>query len=140
MLIGNYKSKIAANGRTACPAKFRSELGDHLVLLHGYEQCLILTKIEVVQSLASQDKPFSMSLARATDRFILGNAFEITLDDQGRLIIPQSQRQYANLSESEVVFVGVGNRVEIWDPNKWADYQSYLQKEGANMADQLSQL
>jgi len=137
MLIGNYKSKLAANGRTACPAKFRNELGDHLVLLHGYEQCLMLVKPEFISQLTAQDKPFAMSAARATDRFILGNAFELELDDQGRMIIPASQKEYAQLIGNDVIFVGVGNRVEIWDPNKWDEYQKYLQSEGSTLAETL---
>lgn len=140
MLIGNYISKLAANGRTACPSKFRNELGDHLVLLHGYEQCLMLVKSNTISELTAQNKPFSVSAARATDRFILGNAFEIELDDQGRLIIPQTQRQYAKLNSSEVVFVGVGNRVEIWDPQVWQEYQTYLETEGSQLAEQLSKI
>ncbi len=138
MLIGNYNSKLAANGRTACPAKFRNELGDHLVLLQGYERCLMLVNSATLDSLVAQDKPFALSAARDTDRYLLGNAFEVELDSQGRFVLPEPLKQYAHLDESsEATFVGVGSRVEIWSPQEWAAYQEYLAQNSARIAESL---
>ncbi len=137
MLIGNYSSKLQANGRTAFPAKFRNELDDHLVLLQGYERCLMIVNSTTLDSLVAQDKPFALSAARDTDRYLLGNAFEIELDSQGRFIIPQPLKDYAHLKDNEVIFVGVGSRVEIWSPQLWSEYQEYLAQNSAQIAQSL---
>lgn len=137
MLIGNYSSKLAANGRTACPAKFRNELGDHLVLLQGYERCLMLVNSETLETLAAKNKPFALSAARDTDRYLLGNAFEIELDAQGRFVIPEPLKKYAHLESEEVIFVGVGSRIEIWSKEEWSVYQEYLAQNSARIAESL---
>lgn len=135
MLIGNYSQKFNAKGRTALPKKFRDELGDHLVLLQGYEKCLVLVPALSLNSLMQADRPFGLSAARETERFLLGNAFEIEFDDQGRFVVPAPLREFAQLDGEEIIFVGLGNRVEIWGPSQWKAYQEYLEENGAKIAE-----
>lgn len=137
MLIGNYTSKFNAKGRTALPKKFSNELGNHLVLLQGYENCLMIVPQEDLQSFLPSNQPFAMSAARSADRFLLGNAFEVEPDSQGRFVIPQPLREYASLNHEELIFVGVGNRVEIWDPQSWEQQQQYLAENSATIAENL---
>lgn len=139
MLIGNYTQKFNAKGRTALPVKFRKELGDHLVLLQGYEQCLVLVPAASLNTLMHPDRPFALSSARETERFLLGNAFEVEIDDQGRFVIPNPLREFGKLMSDEVIFVGLGNRVEVWDPGQWKTYQSYLAENGTKIAEEFMQ-
>src|SRR5690606_11443350 len=129
--------KFNNNGRTALPKKFRSQLGNHLVLLQGYEQCLVLVSANALEQLVKPDQPFIQAAARETERFLLGNAYEIEPDSQGRFVIPSVLREYAQLQNEEIIFIGVGNRVELWDPAKWTEYQAYLNKNSADIANQL---
>jgi MraZ protein len=137
MLIGNYSSKLNGQGRAAIPKKFRDQLGDHLVLLQGYEGCLVLVAASALDTLVQPDKPFILDVARETDRFLLGNAFEVEPDGQGRFIVPPPLRTYAELNSAEVVFVGIGNRVELWDPQRWEAYQQNLAQRSSQIANQL---
>jgi len=137
MLIGNFSSKLAVNGRTAMPKKFRTQLGVNLVLLQGYEHCLMLVPSAALEQLTPAGQPLAMSAARNTERFLLGNAFEVSPDSQGRFVIPAPLREYASLATEEVIFVGVGNRVELWDPKKWSEYQAYLSENSADIAENL---
>lgn len=128
MLIGNFSSKLdTVKGRTSLPKKFRQLLGEKIILTAGYENSLMVIGLDSWQKVVGEivNKPFISTPARETDRFLLGSAFEVDLDEQGRLIIPQSLRNYAKLS-CEIVFVGVGNRVEIWDNKAWEQHQQYL--------------
>jgi MraZ protein len=136
MLIGNFSAKLSPNGRTAIPKKFRQELGDHVIVTQGYEQCLIIVSTNSWSKLINPDKPFILDAARETDRFLLGNAFEADLDDQGRLVIPQILKNYAQLTD-HLIFVGVGNRVEIWSQSRWVEYQEYLNKNSGDIAKRL---
>jgi len=139
MIIGNFSAKLdIKKGRTALPKKFRQLLGKKVVVTAGYENTLMIVSFlswdKVVGNIVN--KPFISGAARETDRFLLGSAFEVELDGQGRFIIPQNLRSYARLSE-DIVFVGVGNRVEIWDQSSWKKHQDFLDENIEKIADRL---
>jgi len=141
MLVGNFPARLdLKKGRTALPKRLRQELGREIIVTAGYENTLMLVSRESWQELAQGivNRPFISGAARETDRFLLGSAFEIELDSQGRLIIPQPLRTYAGLSE-EIVFVGVGNRVEIWDAEGWKRHQEYLDQNIEKIAQELDE-
>lgn len=138
MLIGQYHVKISPKGRTALPKRFREELGDNLVITVGYEKSLMLVSAKDWQSLveATKDKPFILNSARDTNRFLLGEASEVELDEQGRFIIPSYLRDYAKVGE-EVVFLGLSKYVEVWDQKAWEEYQKYLNENIGEIAEKL---
>ena len=80
---------------------------------------------QVVGQITNQK--LTLEPARATDRFLLGSAFEIDLDSQGRFIIPKYLRDYAQI-QTAAVFIGVGNRVELWSESRWTEYENTYQK------------
>jgi len=51
-------------------------------------------------------------------RHIYSNAMDCNIDKQGRLLIPQNLRDYANL-QKEVVLVGEMKKIEIWAKDRW---------------------
>lgn len=121
MLIGHYYSKYTKQNRTSLPVKFRKILGKKIILAKWYEGCLVLVneaKIEALLNKVTAKSDFITRDVRDTDRFILGSAFEIDADVQGRFVVPKILSDYAGLNE-EVVFVGLGDRVEVWDKKNW---------------------
>lgn len=129
MLIGHYIQKINKKGQTALPSKFKKELGENIILSRWYEGALALFKIEDWQRILQQATLGSSmtSQARDTERFLLGGAYEIELDTQGRFVIPHAPRAYANFKEkNEVVYVGLGNRIEIWDKHLWEEREKHI--------------
>lgn len=141
MLLGNYQAKINYKGRTAVPSKYRRELTKNVVVGQWYENCLVIISQSQWQKLLKgiEEKPFITAPSRDTDRFLVGGAFEIELDSQGRLVIPPSLRQYAGLKE-EVVFVGLLNRVEIWNKADWEKHQKYLDEHAEEIAEKLNKV
>jgi len=139
MLIGQYRAKISPKGRTAFPKKFRDELGDELVVTVGYENSLMIVAAKEWQSLVEgiEGKPFILGSARDTNRFLLGEASEIALDEQGRFILPLYLREHAKITSDEVVFLGLNKYVEVWDKNNWEKYQKYLNENIGEIADKL---
>ncbi len=140
-MLGNYQAKINNKGRTAVPSKYRPELGKKIVVGQWYENCLVMVSQKQWQELLKQieQKPFIVAPSRDTDRFLIGGAFEIDLDSQGRFVIPPTLRKYAQLEE-EVVFVGLLNRVEIWDKSRWEKHQKYLDEQAEEIAERLSKI
>lgn len=140
MLIGTYSSVLSPKRRTAIPKKFLKELGQQLILARWYEGCLVLVNQAswkaLLQRLTGQEKIITDSV-RETDRFILGSAFEAEPDDQGRVIIPKHLAEYALLGE-RLAFVGLADRVEIWDSEQWKNRENYITKHASEFLENLA--
>lgn len=125
MLLGQYSSKLTEKDRISVPKKFREELGAELILARWYENCLVLVSRVNFDSLMSRvtgKEGLIITPIRDIDRFILGSAYEIMLDKQGRFIIPETLKEFAGIKD-EVTFVGLVNRVEIWSTGKWSELE-----------------
>ncbi len=73
---------------------------------------------------------------RDIDRFILGSAFELTVDDQGRVLVPEVLSEYASLKE-DVVFVGLGDRIEIWSRDEWLKREKHVAIHASELMEKL---
>jgi len=138
MLIGQYDGKVDIKGRTAFPKKFRKILGDKLIITFGYESSLIVVSEENWKALleGTEGRPFIESPTRETQRFLLGGASNIELDGKGRFVLPSYLRDFARVKEN-VVFVGLSRYVEIWDKNRWVNYQKFLEKNIETISQRL---
>ncbi|HAU66332.1 TPA: cell division/cell wall cluster transcriptional repressor MraZ, partial [Candidatus Uhrbacteria bacterium] len=120
MFIGEYKHSIDEKGRLAIPSKFRNDLATGAVVTRGLDTSLFLFPKEewgkLAQKLASL--PLGQSNSRAFARLMLAGAMDVELDKQGRVVVPEYLRQYANLQKSAII-AGLYNRLEIWDEEKW---------------------
>lgn len=140
MLIGSYLGNIGDKRRVAVPKKFLNELGEEPILAKWYEDCLILVSREFWKELFGRLTGGSgvISLGvRDIERFILGSAFEVEPDIQGRIIIPEVLSNHANL-DKEVVFIGLSDRVEIWDKGIWEKQSSGLEKTTKEYIEKLA--
>ncbi len=127
MLIGRYDVKISAKFQTAFPKKFRETLGDKLIVTKGFEQALMVIPeknwAEVLRDVEAQS--VTATSGRETKRFLLGGAAFIDLDAKGRFILPEHLRTFGELKE-DIVFIGQETYVEIWDKNRWEEYNKGL--------------
>ena len=141
MLIGEYRSKLGEKKRVSLPKKFRDQLGENLILTRGYEQALIVVNEELWKKVATEviDGSFINKDVRDTSRFLVGGAKEISLDTQGRFVIPESLLDHAEI-KNEVVFIGLINWVEIWDKEKWRERTEYLKEHGEEIAQEISKM
>lgn len=140
MLIGQYQGKLNEKGRCALPAKFKTELGTRLIIAKWYEGCLVCVSEEawkeLLQKLTAKSETLSFSV-RETDRFILGSAYDVELDSQGRFVVPKTLREYAGFSE-EVTFLGLGDRVEIWESKVWVKREKEVSEKAAERLEEIS--
>ena len=124
--MGEYNHTMDAKGRLIVPAKFREAGGDRFIVTKGLDKCLfVFTQYKwssVVESVSQMS--LTSGNARKFSRFFIGSAGECEVDKQGRILVPASLRTYAGL-EKEVVLVGVGSRVEIWNRDAWEDASDY---------------
>lgn len=120
MFFGEYSYKVDEKGRAPLPPKFRREMRDTVVLSRGVEKCIVAYSLaewtKVAESLSS--KAMGPASSRRINRSIFGSAFSISFDKQGRVLLPPTLREYAEIKEG-VIVVGVNNSVELWDSELW---------------------
>ncbi|MBR5422188.1 MAG: division/cell wall cluster transcriptional repressor MraZ [Lachnospiraceae bacterium] len=121
MYKGEYHHSIDSKGRITIPAKLRDELGEGYVITRAPDGCLWILdakRWEDIDKLLAEIPWLTSREARDFSRFMVAGACDGEVDKQGRLLIPSHLREYAGLTK-DVVFAGVGSRVEIWDEEKY---------------------
>ena len=120
MYMGEYNHSIDTKGRVIVPAKFREQLGEGFVATKGLDGCLWVFDTSEWEEFSGRlgQLPVANKDARKFARFFLAGAAEMETDKLGRILLPQVLRDYAKL-EKDIVFVGAGRRVEIWDKAAW---------------------
>ena len=126
-LSGEYDCKLDPKGRLVLPAKVKAALPDafanQLVLVRGFEPCLTLyprAAWEVILAKVTALDEFNEDYRQFQRNFLRGMT-EIELDSIGRFGLPGTMRRYAGI-EKEAVVVGLGNRLELWDPSRYDEY------------------
>lgn len=116
MFMGEYNHTIDSKGRLIVPSRFRDSLGDNFVVTKGLDGCLLIYGNPEWTAFEEQLKtlPTSQKATRQFVRFFLAGACEAEVDKQGRILLPQNLREFAKL-DKDVVLVGVGKNIEIWD-------------------------
>ncbi len=141
MLIGEYTHTVDEKNRISLPSKFRREVGRKIVATHGLDNCLFLYQMKEWEKISEKLAGLGMgqSDTRGFNRFILAGAVEIDVDSNGRILIPDFLKEFAQLGE-KVVFAGVHNRIEIWNVEKWTEYKKKIEKQADVMAEKLGSI
>ncbi len=113
------------------PAAFRRALSeeskDRVVVARGLDGCLLIYPKDVweVRRVEFNQSPYAPKLQRRLQRELFHGAKESTFDSQGRITIPPRLMKLAKL-EKEALIIGMGDRVELWNP---AIYEEYLSQD-----------
>ena len=138
MFLGTHEPKLDEKGRLILPAKFREELATGLVITKGQERCLYVFPqsefLNITETL--RQAPVTQKAARDYSRVMFAGAHDEIPDRQGRVTIPQSLREYANLEKACVV-IGANTRVEIWDSKAWNEYLADREKNFADVSEEV---
>jgi MraZ protein len=141
---GRYEHTIDGKGRISIPSKFREILSkkyDDRLVVTNFDHCLIAFPAEEWTNL--EQKAGSFSLMRkdtvAFFRFFYSSAVDCVIDKQGRLLIPQTLRDYASLKK-DVVLVGEGKRIEIFAKERWLEEAQRAEDEFDKIRDALPNL
>lgn len=116
--MGTFAHNMDIKGRMNFPTKLRELLGDEFIITKGLDGCLFVYSKEGFEELAEKIRKVPLSKGRELQRFFMAGACEVEADKQGRILIPQQLRDYANL-DKDVVVIGASTRAEIWDKEKW---------------------
>ena len=131
---GIHDHSLDAKNRLTVPARFRRELAGNLVLTKGFERCLQLWPEQdydgIARAALSTVNPLSPQ-ARELNRHLYGNTFPTQVDAAGRINLPGPFMAYAGITR-DVVIIGAGQCLEIWDRASWQDYDAALIERAAD--------
>lgn len=141
MLIGEYEHSLDTKGRLIMPSKLREDMGEKFIVTKGLDGCLFGFSKNEWQNFEEKLKTLPLTNKNARDfvRFFLSGATECEIDKQGRFLIASNLREYATL-EKDVVIIGVGTRLEIWDREKWKNYNSSENISADEIAENMTML
>lgn len=143
MFRGRHEHTIDPKGRVSIPVKFREVLGkkyDERLVITNFDGCLVAYPYEEWIKLEEKASTLSMvkKETRSFMRFFYSSAIECTLDKQGRILIPQTLREYAAL-DKEVVLVGQLKKIEIWSKKRWSEEIVKVHEDFDRISDVLSE-
>ncbi len=141
MLLGTFKGlRLTAKG-IQVPPPLRPALELGFVITRGLDRCAVVfphkTWTGVLERI-EEGPSFLAPSGRLLQRHIYGGASSDCLDPDGRMSVPEDLRIYAGL-DSEVVVVGVGTRMEIWNPERWTEVESRTLDQGEQVSEALSE-
>ncbi|MGH7859409.1 MAG: division/cell wall cluster transcriptional repressor MraZ [Candidatus Binatia bacterium] len=131
MFRGSFEHVIDQKGRVSVPSRFRE-----LILASGSSQIFVTRfSIDSTRCLDAYPAPAwerfeeEFQKQRRFDRnvilfenFYQGNAQPCEIDNQGRVLVPPSLRDWAHITK-EVVFSGARDKFRIWDRAAWNQIQ-----------------
>ncbi len=116
-MTGEYQHSLDSKGRLFMPAKLREELGAVFYITISMDPCLCAYSSESWDALSERVNAMPYVKQRKM-RPLFAHAARCELDSQGRVLVPQNLRDYANLTKS-VTVVGCNNHAELWDSDAW---------------------
>jgi len=137
---GQYEHSLDSKDRLTIPARWRGQLADGTVLVAGLDPC-----VEVFSPRGYDDwtQRFLADLnrlgkkGRMMYRRFNASAQEEALDSAGRVRLAGHLIEHAGL-DGPCIVVGVGDHVEVWDPQRWQDHYAELDAQAGELAEELA--
>jgi MraZ protein len=145
MFRGRYEHTIDAKGRTSLPARYRdalAALGDRrIVLTSALDPCLVAyTSAEwaAFEERLARLPQFDRAVVKLKRIYVSG-AVECEVDDSGRILVPPTLRDHAQLTK-DVLWAGSGKYAELWDKDAWRSHFETTEDERRGLQDRLAEL
>ncbi len=121
MFLGSFEPSFDLNTRRiALPKKIRESLATgEVILSFGFEKCIFGfdTKAWAKETKKQLELSLIEKRQRSIRRFFFAAATFIKLDHQGRIVIPNSHLEYAQITKP--IVIGAGDHFEIWEQSAW---------------------
>ena len=125
---GHFEHSLDAKNRLSIPAKFRAALSEGVVLAKDSDPCVAAWTPDAHEQTVGRALTGLNPLGeryKQIQRFFQSNAFDMALDAGGRVTLSPELLAHAGI-DREVMVVGVGDHVEIWDARRWREEQEKL--------------
>ena len=125
---GTFDHTLDSKNRLTVPSKLRTAFAEGAFLVRSTEKCISLypsaTYSAQTEAALSGLNPLHPQ-ARELRRYFHSNASQVELDSAGRVMLSARQLEHAGI-DRDVVVIGAGDCLELWDPSTWAAYDQDL--------------
>ncbi|MGH2968143.1 MAG: division/cell wall cluster transcriptional repressor MraZ [Solirubrobacteraceae bacterium] len=136
---GTFEHSLDAKNRLTVPSKLRAAFSEGAFLVKAADRCISLypsaTYSALTDAALSGMNPLSAQ-ARELKRYFHSNAQGVELDSAGRVMIGARQLDHAGIGR-DVVVIGAGDCLELWDPSTWVAYDQDLTARGPDITASL---
>ncbi len=145
MFYGEYLHSMDRKGRLVLPAKLREVSKNNFIekffVTRGLDKCLFMFSEEEWRNQEQKFKSISFTKqeARIFNRIYFSGAIEIIPDKQGRILLPNYLKEFAEIKK-DVMVVGISNRIEIWAKEKWHDFYGNWRQSFEEIAEKLMEM
>jgi transcriptional regulator MraZ len=136
---GSYEYTVDERGRVPLPRQYRERLGgDAVMVVDGNEGCLEIYSMREYDARAAaiERQPDTTENGRRLRRAFYGNAREVPIDKQTRILVPAPMREAAEI-EGAVVIVGRGTVLELWNRQRWENENTIVKERYSEALEQL---
>ena len=123
MFLGEFSHSLDNKGRLTIPAKFRDQLAPGLVVTRNpSDRCLLIMPQNKWDEVAEKISALPLTDKRSAllRRAVFSAAEDLKPDRQGRILVSQRLRDYAQI-DTEAVIAGVNTFIELWNPTAWEE-------------------
>ena len=138
MFFGSFTHTLDDKGRLMVPRKMREELGSKAYIMKGFDGSLSLYNEVRYQKLVDEFARLSFNQQKVRDylRIQFASTYEMDVDKLGRVQIPTALLTKFNISR-EVLVLGIGDHIEVWDKAKYEEYENSIRDEFENLAEDI---
>ena len=131
--FGMATYKMSNKGRLSLPAKYRRFLPDEVVVCPSIDArfpSLELRSSDVFDAWvrAIEESREGVSPVSPQNQYVLRSIYAksetLCIDEQGRICLPAQMRAFAQLTDGEVIVIGVGDHIEIWNPEIYKEAEA----------------
>lgn len=139
MFIGRYYHKLEEKGRVSLPKNLRGDQQDWIIT-KGLDGGLFLFLAENFQSEIAKlaERSFTKKNDRDFVRYMTNDAYSLTVDNNGRVLLPEYLKNFAQIKK-DVVIVGSYNKIEIWDIDLYHQYIEEIEKNAQSIAESIDE-
>ena len=136
--LGTYEHSIDSKNRLSLPSRIVSKINEDVVVSKGFDGCLELRTLSAFEVYSEKLMQLSQNKkdSRIVIRQLLANAIDLSLDSAKRILIPNSLLAESNITK-DVVIIGLGNKLEIWDKGTYQKFKQETDVTYAEIAEKI---
>jgi len=144
MFRGHTHRNLDSKGRVMLPPDFREivlEISpEGRLMLTNFDDCVVGYTLPEWEQIEKSFNQLNMANRTFRDfhRFFISGAIEVSMDKQGRILVPPYLRVYAGLNK-DVVLAGVGRKFEIWDMERFEASRKKMEENFDQVMDTLAE-
>ena len=138
MFFGYYSHSLDEKGRLVIPRKMREDLGIKIFIMKGFDGALAIYQEEAFSQVVEELKKYSFLKKENRNylRIKLASIVDLEVDKMGRVQIPSMILAKYHINK-DVVVLGAGDHIEVWDKDKYEEYISSIEDDFEDIAERI---